>query len=315
MELQSILLNLTALIGFISLSKTLVTFFRWVWVAFFRRSKNVKDYGAWALITGSTDGIGKALAFELASKGLNLILVGRDIVKLERTSNAICEAYASRVQIKYIVIDFAKDKGTEIVEKIEEEINGLDVGLLINNAGLAYPYADYFHEIESQFTESILRVNIEGATWVTKAVLPVMLKKKKGAIVNIGSASGFIPLPLSTVYSATKSYIKMFSRSIGLEYRQNGIHVQCQAPFLVATKMTSIRRSSFFIPSAEMYSRASVRHIGYDNVCTPYWTHSIFWFILDTLPDALRDRFVIRHYLTLREKGLQKKSMKKKKNP
>ncbi|KAF5205703.1 Very-long-chain 3-oxoacyl-coa reductase [Thalictrum thalictroides] len=315
MELQSILFGLTAFIGFITLSKTIVTFLRWVWIAFLRPSKNLTDYGTWALVTGSTDGIGKAIAFELASKGLNLVLVGRDLLKLEHTSNALCEAYGSTVQIKYIVIDFVKAKGVEIVKKIEEEISGLDVGLLINNAGMANSYAEYFHLIDTQVVESIVRVNIEAATWVTKAVLPVMLKKKKGAIVNIGSASGFIPLPLSTVYSATKSYIEMFSRSISLEYKHTGIHVQCQAPFIVATKMTSIRRSSFFIPSAEMYSKASLRQIGYENICTPYWTHYIFWCILDALPEALRDRFVLRHYLTLREKGLLKMSMKNKKNP
>ncbi|PIA52968.1 LOW QUALITY PROTEIN: hypothetical protein AQUCO_01000672v1 [Aquilegia coerulea] len=285
----------------------------WVWVAFLRPPKNLKDYGSWALITGSTDGIGKALAFELASKGLNLVLVSRDTSKLENTCNAIRETYGSSIQVKYIVIDFAKDKGPEIVEKIEQDISGLDVGLLINNAGLTNPYLEYFVDIESQYTDDIIRVNINGATWMTKAVLPVMLKKKKGAIVNVGSASGFIPLPLSTVYAATKSYMETFSRSISLEYKQHGIHVQCQTPFIVATKMTSIRRSSFFIPSAESIVEPAYARL--DMNIMPYWTHSIFWFILDALPDALLECLVLRHYLILREKALLKKSMKNKKNP
>lgn len=152
---------------------------------FFRPPKNLAEYGSWALITGSTDGIGKALAFELASKGLNLVLVGRNPLKLENTCNEIRKAHGEQVEIKTVILDFTKSSGEHVAEAIEEAITGLDVGILVNNVGLGYPYAKFFHEIDLEMTESLIRVNIDGTTRVTGAVLPGMLKKKKGAIVNM----------------------------------------------------------------------------------------------------------------------------------
>ncbi|PQQ05473.1 very-long-chain 3-oxoacyl-CoA reductase 1-like [Prunus yedoensis var. nudiflora] len=144
MEFQEIFIVATSTIGFISLFKPIISFLRWVWVMFLRPPKNLRDYGSWALITGSTDGIGKALAFEMASKGLNLVLVGRNPSKLEATSTELHEKYGGQIQIKNIVIDLAKFSGEEIGNAIEEGIKGLDVGILINNAGVAYPYARFF---------------------------------------------------------------------------------------------------------------------------------------------------------------------------
>ncbi|KAF8390563.1 hypothetical protein HHK36_025090 [Tetracentron sinense] len=302
MELQAFVLIAISSLGLISLCKTLFTLSRWVWVTFFRAPKNLKDYGSWAVITGSTDGIGKALAFELAAKGLNLVLIGRDASKLETTSKEIREIYGRSQadhEVKKVVIDFSEVSGEEMGRRIEEEIEGLDVGILINNAGIANRYAMFFHEVESVMVERIMKVNVDGATWVTKAVLPGMLKKKKGAIVYIGSG-----------------YIAMFSRCISLEYKQHGIDIQCQTPLLVATKMTKIKRSSFFTPSPEAYSRASVRWIGYESLCVPYWPHSIHWIMMRALPDALVNRGLLHYFLGMRKRGQLKDSMKnEKKNP
>ncbi|RVW74309.1 Very-long-chain 3-oxoacyl-CoA reductase 1 [Vitis vinifera] len=113
---------------------------------------------------------------------------------------------------------------------MEKGIEGLDVGVLINNAGLSYPYAKFFHEVDVELMKSIIKVNVEGATWISRAVLPGMLKKKKGAIVNIGSGSSVAvsSYPLHAIYVATKAYVAMFSKCISLEYRKRGIDIQCQ---------------------------------------------------------------------------------------
>ncbi|KAJ0038868.1 hypothetical protein Pint_23612 [Pistacia integerrima] len=314
MDFHELIVAAVSLIGFISLYKLILSFFRWVWIIFLRPPKNLKDYGSWAIITGSTDGIGKAFAFELASKGLNLVLVGRNPSKLEATSNEIHKRFNNnKVEIKSLVIDFEKSSGEEICEVMEDGIEGLDVGILINNAGVAFPYARFFHEIDLELMNSVLKVNIDGSTWITKSVLPSMLKKKKGAIVNIGSGSSVcLPsYPLFSIYAAAKAYIAMFSKSIYLEYKKQGIDVQCQIPLFVATKMTKFKRSSLFIPSAETYSKASMKWIGYDHLCLPYWPHSLQWFLLYALvPDALLNQWIFRYFRGMRIRGQQKDSVK-----
>ncbi|XP_058102098.1 very-long-chain 3-oxoacyl-CoA reductase 1-like isoform X2 [Magnolia sinica] len=217
-------------VGFITLSKFLLSFCTWVWVTFLRPPKNLKGYGSWAMVTGSTDGIGKAFAFELASKGLNLILVGRSPTKLKATISGLHERYGCQVMVRSVVIDFSNDPLDVIDEKIKKGIDGLDVGILINNVGISYPWPRYFHEVASTTINDLLKVNVESTTWVTRAVLPLMLKKKKGAIINIGSGStGVLPsFPLYAIYCATKAYVYQFSRSLHVEYKQHGIDVQCQ---------------------------------------------------------------------------------------
>ncbi|CAI9089243.1 OLC1v1023781C3 [Oldenlandia corymbosa var. corymbosa] len=228
------ILLLLAVSGFISVTKCILKFITWTWKMFIRPPKNLLQYGSWAVITGPTDGIGKALAFELASKGLNLVLIGRNTSKLDATEHEIRNLHHHKVEIKKVVFDFAKCcygiGENQVDDEIEDAIRGLDVGILINNAGLAYPYARYFHEVDVELMESIIKVNIEGVIRVTKAVIPIMLKKKKGSIVNIGSASsGVVPsYPLYSIYAATKAYVAMFSRSMSLEYKRDGIDIQCQ---------------------------------------------------------------------------------------
>lgn len=211
MEFQTVFLVAASCLGFISLCKQIFSFFRWVWVMFLRPPKNLKkEYGSWAVITGSTDGIGKALAFELASKGLSLVLVGRNPSKLEATSNEIRARFGDlKVDIKNVVVDLEKWSGQEISKAIEGVIEELDVGILINNAGVSYPNARYFHEVDRNMMESLIKVNSEAATWVTRAVLPAMLKKKKGAILNMGSGSvAVLPsFPLFAIYASTKAYV------------------------------------------------------------------------------------------------------------
>lgn len=209
MEWLDLLMVATCSIGFISLSKTLIHFFTWVWLMFLRPAKNLKQYGSWAIVTGSTDGIGKAFSFELASKGLNILLVGRNSQKLESTAKEIIDRH-NNIEVRYVVLDYLQ-KSEEIVEKMEEAMKGLDVGVLVNNAGMASPYFRYFHEDDEEYMDAIVKVNLEGATWITKAVIPKMVRKKKGIIVNIGSASSMIPsYPLASLYAATKGLVLYF---------------------------------------------------------------------------------------------------------
>ncbi|KAM1658934.1 hypothetical protein ACFX1T_047079 [Malus domestica] len=111
-------------------------------------AKNLKKYGSWALVTRPIDGIGKAFAFQLAWKRLNLILVGRNLDKLKDVSDAILAKYG-KTQIKTVVVNFTGDLDDDVM-RTREMIEGLDVGLLINNVWISYMYARFFHEVDSK---------------------------------------------------------------------------------------------------------------------------------------------------------------------
>ncbi|XP_042492437.1 very-long-chain 3-oxoacyl-CoA reductase 1-like [Macadamia integrifolia] len=308
---QPIWVRLLSLLGFICLSKFTFILLRWVYVSFLRPGKNLKKYGSWALVTAPTDGIGKGFAFELARKKLNLVLVGRSPHKLKDVSDAI-KAKNGNTQIKNVVVDFSGDL-SEGIRRIQEAIEGLDVGILINNVGVSYPYARFYHEVDEELLKNLVHINIEGTTKVTQALLPGMLERKKGAIVNIGSGAAIIipSDPLYAVYAASKAYIDQFSRCLYVEYKNSGIDVQCQVPLYVATKMASIRKSSFFVPSTDGYARAAVRWIGYEPRCTPYWPHSILWGLLYLVPDSVFDYCRLSFNLKIRKKGQLKDARKK----
>ncbi|XP_047078789.1 very-long-chain 3-oxoacyl-CoA reductase 1-like [Lolium rigidum] len=191
-----------------------------------------RRYGAWALVTGPTSGIGQSVALELARRGLNLVLVGRDPAKLQDMADTISNTNAS-VQTKTVVVDLAliaTPQGDEALRQLRQAVAGLEVGVLVNNAGLAKPCAVYLHEAGVEAWVRMIRVNLWALTEVTAAVLPGMVERGRGAVVNIGSGTTkAIPsFPLYSIYHASKRYVSQFSRSLYVEYRGKGIDVQCQ---------------------------------------------------------------------------------------
>ncbi|XP_047043665.1 very-long-chain 3-oxoacyl-CoA reductase 1-like [Lolium rigidum] len=279
-----------------------------------RRPTNLRRrYGAWAVVTGPTSGIGRSVALELARLGLNLVLVGRDPAKLHDISETISATHDG-VRTKTVVLDLAlvtTPEGDAGLARLREAVSGLDVGVLVNNAGVAKPCAVYLHEVDVEAWVRMVRVNLWSLTEVTAAVLPGMVERGRGAVVNIGSGSTeAIPsFPLYTVYAASKRYVAQFSRSLYVEYRTKGIDVQCQAPLFVETKMTSVvarsgkRRglmSRLMVPTSDAYAGAAARWIGHGPVCMPNLGHRLQWCICSFVPDRLLDALRLRENLRQR---------------
>ena len=205
-QIALIFIGLLILRLFFALTKCFKTF---VLPIFIRRNLK-KEYGKWAVITGCTQGIGLSYAEQLAQNGLNLVLIARNLSKLEEISQKIQVKH--KIQVEFIVADFAQ--GPHIFKIIEDGLENKDIGILVNNVGVSYPYPLYFHELHSEDLLTLLNVNINSAVSMTQIILPRLKTKKKGAIINIGSCSGLAPFPLVTVYSATKAFLDFFSRDL-----------------------------------------------------------------------------------------------------
>ncbi|CAL9057881.1 unnamed protein product [Musa banksii] len=308
LKAQPSLIILLSSLGFLTLLRAAIAPLSWVYSTFLRPGKDLKSsYGSWALVTGATDGIGKAIAVQLAHRGLHLVLAGRNPAKLEQVADGIRAAHTATM-VKTVIVDLATD-AADWIDRLEAEIEGLDVGVLVNSAGTTYPHAMFFHEVEEELWRSIVRVNVEATTRVTRAVLPGMLRRRKGAVVNLGSAaSAVLPsFPFSAVYAATKAYIDQLSRSLFVEYQRMGIDVQCQIPFYVATKMVSTKQSSTFVPSPDEYAKAAVDRIGYGPRCTPYWSHSLQWCFTCFIPDFVLDLWRLHVGITNRNQAVRSK--------
>jgi len=293
-----------SLLYFIKVSFSLIRFF---YVYFLRPRKNLKNFGKWAIVTGCTDGIGKAIAEELASKGHPLILISRTQSKLEEQEKELKEKY--KIETKIHALDFST-QNLSVFDGVNDIIKDLDIGILINNVGQSYEHAEYYHLVDKQKIENIIRINIFGTTHMTYLVLPGMVKRKRGAIINISSASGSLSEPLYAVYSASKAFVNNFSKALHYEYQSQGIHVQAQVPALVTTKLSKVRSTSFFICSPKSYAKSLISSIGYDSIFYSYWTHSlqIEGLLSLGIPDWIQFPLLLSRGKEIRKKAYAKKN-------
>uniref|UniRef100_A0A0B6YAZ5 Inactive hydroxysteroid dehydrogenase-like protein 1 n=1 Tax=Arion vulgaris TaxID=1028688 RepID=A0A0B6YAZ5_9EUPU len=246
----------------------------------------VEKYGPWAVVTGSSEGIGHSYAYELALRGLNIILMSRNERKLMKAKAEI--ERDCKVKVEYIVADFASDNQQELYRNISEKLADKDIGLLVNNVGVMYDYPDVLLNISRQKLWQLINVNIGAATMMTHMLLPQMVERDKGGIIVVSSGSSTQITPQMTVYSATKRYLDYFIHGLAYEYRYTGITFQCLIPFYVATSMTgyseSLSKSSILIPNAASFARSAVTTLGKSSCTTGYFPHTLQLWIAKTVP-------------------------------
>jgi 17beta-estradiol 17-dehydrogenase / very-long-chain 3-oxoacyl-CoA reductase len=256
----------------------------------------------------SLDGIGKAYAFALAKQGMSVLLISRTESKLQDVKKEI-EAKNYGGEISYLVCDYSKfDKAAQ--DKVAKVVKDLEVGVLINNVGVSYRYPMFFMELTDSEVMELLVMNIDSTVWMSRMVLPGMLERKKGAIVNISSASAMYDLPLLAEYSGSKSFIEKFSRALNAEYKAKGVTCQCQIPFYVATKLAK-QRKSLMCPSPSEYVALGIKWVGYgDCVVSPFLLHALQGWVLDVMPSSLVSSIIMNMHLAVRKKGLKKDALK-----
>lgn len=180
------------------------------------------------IITGATSNIGRAIALNMATEGINLVAVGRDRAAGERVLAAAREAGAA--DGLFLAVDLLdKDSGTRIASAALERFDAIDV--LINNVG-GNNAMGLFAESDPDSWQTDLDINLMTVLRVTRAMLPAMIDRGGGRIINMGSTAGTVGDPLLAVYSAAKGAVHAFTRVLAKEVGRHNITVNCVAPYL-----------------------------------------------------------------------------------
>lgn len=187
--------------------------------------------GKVALITGAGKGIGKSTAIALANEGVHLGLVARTAADLEALRALLSN---TGVQVAIATADVADRESVEkAVAQIQQELGKIDI--LINNAGVGK--FGGFMDLSPEDWENIVRVNLFGTYYATRAVLPSMIERKTGDIINISSTAGLRGAAVTSAYSASKFAVMGMTESLMHEVRKHNIRVTALTPSTVATDM------------------------------------------------------------------------------
>lgn len=201
---------------------------------------HLKRYGDWALVTGASSGIGREFARALAANGIHCVLVARREDRLRELAGELASRHG--VQTLVAPADLAAPGA---VEKVYAAAEGIDVGILVNNAG--FGYAGRFHTLDPARLEEMVRVNCLAPVLLTRAFLPDMQRRRRGALILVSSVLGLVPGPLDAVYSASKAFDLLFGESLWAELRGSGIDVLTLCPNLTHTEFLDVQR----VPEAE----------------------------------------------------------------
>ncbi|CDH49913.1 3-ketoacyl-reductase [Lichtheimia corymbifera JMRC:FSU:9682] len=193
--------------------------------------------GAWAVVTGASDGIGKEFAEQLAKKKFNVLLVSRTASKLEAIAKDIVDKYG--VETKTYAMDFTKGDQNDFAQ-LGQMMNEIRVGVLVNNVGTNHDIPTPYDEESDKVIDDIIEVNVKGTLRMTKLVLPQMRSNRSGLILNLGSFAGLVPSPYLSVYSGGKAFLSTWTQALAKEVESQGIVVQNVNTYFVVSSMSKI---------------------------------------------------------------------------
>jgi len=201
-----------------------------------------------ALITGATAGIGEATAFKLAEEGINLIITGRREARLHQLKNKLEQL---NVRVLPRSFDVRDEQAVKIaLGSLPEEWQKIDI--LVNNAGLAAGM-NALHEGDSDDWDRMIDTNVKGLLYVTRAVTPGMVARRRGQIINIGSIAGKEVYPKGNVYCATKHAVDALTKGMRIDLLPYGIRVTQICPGAVETEFSLVRFHGDAVRAGKVY--------------------------------------------------------------
>jgi uncharacterized protein len=213
------------------------------------------------LVTGASSGIGAELARVFAKGGASLVLTARSVDKLEALASELRQTHGGTVRV--VAADLGAQDGLErLLQRLSEEAVPVDV--LVNNAG----YAGFGPFTETRWAEEagMLQLNVVSLTELTKRLLPGMVARGRGGVLNVASTAAFQPGPLMAVYYATKAYVLSFSEALAEELRGSGVVVTALCPGATESgfQVRAAMQASKLVNGKRLMDAATVAQAGYD---------------------------------------------------
>ncbi|VDM96484.1 unnamed protein product [Thelazia callipaeda] len=247
--------------------------------------------GRWTVVTGGTDGIGKAYTIELARNGLHkFVLIGRNEEKLQYMKTYLKDNFDARVQT--YLFDFYDGN----YDDLRKFIDNINVGFVLNSVGTGREQMERYGE-NPEADHKILKVNGLGAADFLSIVLPTMERNGGGQIIVLSSSQGYRPFPLIASYCASKVMLTFLCESINREW--STIKVQCLTPALISTKMTRYdsEHTSLFVKKADDFARDAVKTIGLTSITAGCFNHEIQLLPRHLFPWSILKYMVLPIYL------------------
>jgi short-subunit dehydrogenase len=186
-----------------------------------------------ALITGASAGIGQELARVFAAEGHDLILVARRLPELQALGAELEQRH--RIRARAVACDLT---GEAALSALVTEVRDLDLDYLVNNAG--FGTVGVFADLDAEREAAMVALNVMAVVRLTRAVLPGMIARRKGRILNVGSTAGFQPGPYMATYYATKAFVNHFSEALAYEVRGTGVSVTVSCPGPTTSEFGSV---------------------------------------------------------------------------
>uniref|UniRef100_A0A0N5C5S1 17-beta-estradiol 17-dehydrogenase n=1 Tax=Strongyloides papillosus TaxID=174720 RepID=A0A0N5C5S1_STREA len=299
MNFSSIIYNIFLIISWIFISyityrltRTILKFIQIIFVylilPIFYKTNFKKYKERWTVVSGGTDGIGKAYVFELACRGLRkFVIIGRNRKKVDDIKEELEIKFNCKVQT--YIFDFYDGDFKEL----RKFLSNINIGFVLNSVGVGRKYLEKFGE-NPEADEQIMKVNCYGATEFMSCCLPVMKKYGGGQFVVVSSSQGVKPIPLLASYSASKSFLSFICECINREYKT--IEVQTLIPALVATKLAYYQNGSLFVVTPESFAKQAVSTVGVIKKTAGCLNHEIQMLIYQLFPWCILKHLIMPIY-------------------